>query len=110
MSEPIPPAFVPAASRDKWRTVAEEFGPAEADLQAIEVDPMVRFEFETDEMYRYFRTQGLTEPQALEALERDEKLWTLIGNLVHCETDTVDGLQKLAALLRRSVRFILKRS
>jgi len=77
MGELGPLAFIPEEDRAKWKAVAEEFGPVEANLQALESDTAVRLGFETDGTFRFYRIQGLTEPQALEALERDDKLWEL---------------------------------
>ena len=70
----------------------------------------VKVEFETDGMYRHYRTQGLTEPQALDALERDERLWDYVGRAVPWEAKTAEGLNRLAALFRRFSRSVLKKS
>jgi len=69
----------------------------------------IKIEFETDGMYRHYRTQGLTEPQSLEALERDERLWALVGAAVPWEAKTAEGLNRLAALFRRFSRSVLKK-
>lgn len=110
MDEPQPPAFVPEEARANWRTIAEEFGPVEANLQTIEAEPTVRIEFETTETFRLYRTQGLTESQALEAAERDHKFWASVGEAVPWKAETAEGGQRLASLFRRFSRSVLRKA
>lgn len=70
----------------------------------------VKLEFETDGMYRHYRTQGLAEPQALEALERDDRLFALAGESVLWEAETAEGRNRIAGLFRRFARSVLKKA
>src|SRR5438093_5161065 len=70
----------------------------------------IKIEFETDGMYRNYRTQGLTEPQALEALERDDKLWSSFEEVSPMKAETPEGKNRIAALVRRFFRSVLKKS
>src|SRR5437870_9253540 len=63
-----PPSACPFCERS---ALPDEYGLRDTRLP-------IKVEFETDGIYRHHRTQGLTEPQALEALERDDKMWSSI--------------------------------
>src|SRR3989442_7125676 len=70
----------------------------------------VKLEFMTDGMYRHYRTQGLTEPQALAALERDDKLYAVAAESVPWKAETAEGRNRIATLFRRFSRSVLKKA
>jgi hypothetical protein len=70
----------------------------------------VKVEFETDGMYRHYRTQGLTEPQALEALERDDRLRSSIEGVFPMNAETPEGANRIVVLVRRFFRTVLKKN
>ena len=94
-----PPAACPFCERS---ALPDEYGLRDTRLP-------IKIEFETDGMYRHYRTSGLTEPQALEGLERDGKLWSSVEEAFPMKAETPEGKNRIAALVRRFFRSVLKK-